>query len=140
MTQQIHSITEARALALLGDSPRVTLVDPNDPATCLSVRLARAGTVWVGLVDDGSAVLDRIRMGMRPHFVMHPDAATSTVAGDLDVRILGRAEEVPDLARRFGEQPFGLARAVVIEVLPRGLELEPLEASGALAKGAVPQT
>lgn len=129
------SIRDTRMSALLGESPRVTLSDGNDPGLCLSVHLVKSGRVWLGIVDDGAAILDRVRMGLKPRFVVHPDASTSTVSGELDVRVLGRAD-----SHEFGarvEQPFGLAGAVVIEVTPRGLVLEPAEPP---LLGAVPRT
>ncbi len=139
----VASITEARALALLGDKPCMTLVDPNDPDVCLSVRLVREGSVWLGLVDDRAALLDRVRMGLEPRFVVHPDASTSTVSGELAVHVLGRADAFsaaqPARATAVaGLEPFGFGGAVVIEVAPRALVLEPVEASS--VTGAVPRT
>ncbi len=129
-----HS-TDARALALLGERPLVTLVDPNDAGASLSVRLWRSGGAWLAIVDDGAALLDRVRMGLKPGFLVHHDAATPTISGDVDVRILGPAQ---DHARTTGEQPFGLARAVLVEVKPRALALEPTIEGQTL--GAVPRT
>lgn len=134
---------EPRALALLGDAPLVTLVDHNDPGTCLSVRLVRAGLSWFGVVDDRAALLDRVRMGLKPGFVVHHEAATPTISGELEVRIVGRADgattaTAPALARLLADQPFGLARAVLVEVVPRGLALEPLVEDA--PTGAIPRT
>jgi hypothetical protein len=133
---------EPRALALLGDTPLVTLVDHNDPGTCLSVRLVRAGGAWFGVIDDGAALLDRVRMGLKPGFVVHHDAHTPTISGEVEVRIVGRADgaasTAPAVGRLLADQPFGLARAVVVEVIPRGLALEPLVDDAPI--GAVPRT
>lgn len=133
---------EPRALALLGDAPLVTLVDHNDPGTCLSVRLVRSGLSWFGVVDDRAALLDRVRMGLKPGFVVHHEAATPTISGELEVRIVGRADgaagPAPALARLLADQPFGLARAVLVEVVPRGLALEPLVEDA--PTGAIPRT
>jgi hypothetical protein len=135
------TLIEARAGALLGENPRLTLVDGNDPDTCLSVLLTRAGRVWVGLVDDRAAILDRVRLGLVPRFVVHPDASTSTVSGEAGVRILGRADGLADprVQALVAAQPFGVAHAVAVEVAPRALVLEPEEPAGAVT-GAVPRT
>ena len=98
------------------------------------MRLVRSGAAWIGVVDDRAALLDRVRMGLRLRFVVHADASTSTVSGDLDVKVLGRAEADPR-ARALVE-PFGLARAVVIEVVPSGLVID----HDPPASGAVPRT
>ena len=74
-------------------------------------------------------------MGLSPGFLVHHDAATPTISGDVDVRILGPAL---DHARTTGEQPFGLARAVLVEVKPRALALEPTIEGQTV--GAVPRT
>ena len=131
----LADLTVARANALLGDRPRMTLVDGNDPDTCLSIRLGRVGRAWIGVVDDGAALLDRVRMGLQPRFIVHPDADTSTISGELEVRVLGRADADPRVTAV--EQPFGLGRAVVIEVVPRSVALEPIESGGV---GAIPRT
>ena len=125
---------EVRALALLGERPLVTLVDLNDPDTCLSVRLWRSSGTWVGVVDDGALLLDRVRMGLRPGFLVHHDGATPTISGELDVRILGPAGDHISMA----DHPFGLARGVLVEVAPRSLALEPIEQGQTV--GAVPRT
>jgi hypothetical protein len=135
----IASLIDARAGALLGDSPRLTLVDGNDPDTCLSVLLSRNGRVWLGLVDDRAAILDRVRLGLVPRFVVHPDASTSTISGEATVRILGRADAVTDprVQALVAVQPFGTAHAVAVEVTPRALVLEEEERA---VTGAVPRT
>lgn len=135
VTHSIDSSADARALALLGERPLVTLVDPNDATASLSVRLWRSAGAWLAVVDDGAALLDRVRMGLSPGFLVHHDAATPTISGDVDVRILGPAQ---DDARMKGEQPFGLARAVLVEVKPRALALEPTIEGQTV--GAVPRT
>jgi hypothetical protein len=136
-------VSEPRALVLLGDKPLVTLVDPNDPDTCLSIRLVRSGRSWFGVVDDRAALLDRVRMGLVPGFVVHHDAETPTVSGELEVRIVGKVDgaggKAPAVSRLLADQPFGLARAIVVEVVPRGLALEPLDVDGS-PTGAVPRT
>ena len=131
-----------RALALLGDRPLVTLVDPNDAGTCLSVRLWRSQGVWVGIVDDGAALLDRVRMGLRPGFLVHHDGVTPTISGDVEVRILGPAAErtfsSDDLRVLISDHPFGLARGVLVEVAPQSLALEPIVEGQTV--GSVPRT
>lgn len=129
---------EVRARALLGDRPLVTLVDPSDPGTCLSVRLWRSGRAWIGVVDDGAALLDRVRMGLHPGFLVHHDGATPTISGELDVRVLGPVAEANHGRALLADHPFGLARGVLVEVAPLSLALEPL-AEGQTV-GAVPRT
>jgi hypothetical protein len=129
---------DARALALLGDRPLLTLVDPSDAGASLSVRLWRThtGAAWLAIVDDGAALLDRVRMGLQPSFLVHHDAATATISGEVDVRILGPAQDHAASVR--ADEPFGLARAILVEVKPRTLALEPT-VEGATV-GAVPRT
>lgn len=133
---------EPRALALLGDTPLVTLVDRNDPDTCLSVRLVRAGRVWFGVVDDRAALLDRVRLGLKPGFVVHHEASTPTISGELELKVVGRADApattTPAVRQLLAAQPFGVARAVVVEVVPRVLAIEPLLDDA--PHGAVPRT
>jgi hypothetical protein len=137
VTHSIDTSADARAFALLGERPLVTLVDRNDATASLSVRLWRSGGAWLAIVDDGAALLDRVRMGLSPGFLVHHDAATPTISGDVDVRILGPAQ---DHARASAdhEHPFGLARAVLVEVKPRALALEPTIEGQTV--GAVPRT
>lgn len=140
--ERSERLGEPRALVLLGDAPLVTLVDRNDPDTCLSVRLVRSGRSWFGILDDRAALLDRVRMGLKPGFVVHHEASTPTISGELEIQILGRADgaggTAPAVAALLKDQPFGLARAVVVEVVPRGLALEPLVEDA--PTGAVPRT
>lgn len=137
LATSIDAAADARALALLGEKPLVTLVDPNDAALSLSIRMWRAGAVWLAVVDDGAALLDRVRMGLRPGFLVHHDVATPTISGDVDVRILGPAQE--DARALHGrDEPFGWSRAVLVEVTPRSLALEP--AAERQTVGAVPRT
>lgn len=138
VTHSIDSSADARALALLGERPLVTLVDPNDAGASLSVRLWRSAGAWLAVVDDGAALLDRVRMGLVPGFLVHHDAATPTISGDVDVRILGPAQDHARFAGEHPLQPFGLARAVLVEVKPRALALEPTIEGQTL--GAVPRT
>lgn len=136
-------LEEPRAAALLGEAPLVTLLDHNDPGTCLSVRLRRSGASWFGVLDDKASLLDRIRMGLTPGFVLHHEACTPTICGSLDVRILGRADAASGPAASaveslLDEQPFGLGCGVLVEFTPRGLALEPsLEEEPV---GAIPRT
>ena len=127
------AIIEPRARALLGERPLVTLVDANDPDMCLSVKLVRAGAAFIGIVDDHAAFLDRVRMGLKPAFVVHHEGQTPTITGELDVRILDKHDAA---ALLLAEQPFGRARAVIIEVVPRSLAI--VEEGAAI--GAVPRT
>lgn len=140
--QVVEQVVEPRAVALLGDAPLVTLVDRSDPGSCLSVRLVRADTSWFGIMDDKAALLDRIRMGVAPGFVLHHEASTPTISGELEVRIVGRADSAvplaPALRGLLANQPFGLAGGVVVEVVPRSLALEPPLDDEPM--GAVPRT
>jgi hypothetical protein len=129
---------EARALALLGDKPLVTLIDPNDPGTCLSVRLWRTRDAWCGVVDDGAALLDRVRMGLRPAFLVHHEGATPTISGELELRILGPVSALSGESLTLADHPFGLARGVLVELVPQRLALEPIVEGQTM--GAVPRT
>lgn len=133
------AMLEVRALALLGERPLLTLLDPNDTGSGLSVRLWRAGRVWHAVIDDGAALLDRVRMGLRPGFVLHHDGATQTISGEVEVRILGPASAHVDGGGRvgLGDHPFGLARGVLVECAPLSLALEPVIEG---ESGAVPRT
>lgn len=139
----ISDVRDVRAVALLGEKPLVTLIDPNDAGASLSVRLWRAAvgpqasaSAWLAIIDDGAALLDRVRMGLRPAFLVHHDATTPTISGELDVKIVGPAANDPRTAP--AEHPFGLARAVLVELRPRTLALEPVVEGQPV--GAVPRT
>jgi hypothetical protein len=102
------SLAERRALmarrveALLGADPIVTMQpDPGDADVCCSVRLRPTGDGWwLGLVLDKSLLAERVRMGMRPTFVVHPDGETPVVSGACEARLCGRAGAPSDLDER----------------------------------------
>jgi len=109
---------EPSALALLGDAPTITLVD-GDGSTGLTVRLARRGAVWIGVVDDHAALVDRVRMGFKPRFLVHT-GATAVLGGELEARIVGPAND----------------GAVTLEVVPRNIAVERDDG----ATGSIPRT
>lgn len=140
-----------RKEALLGERPVMTFQpDPSDPATCCSIRLEKhsAGR-FLGLVLDRSAFADRVRLGMRPRFVVHHEAHEPVVCGEADVKVLGRVADdgegppqldaraallVKELSARFPYAPRGL---VVVEVKPAAVALDDGEGPSV---GAVPRT
>jgi hypothetical protein len=109
---------EPSALALLGDAPALTLLDGDGCA--LTVRFARRGNVWVGVVDDHAALVDRVRMGLKPRFLVH-HGQTAVLGGELEARVVGPAQE---------------NGAVVLEVVPKSIAVEKEDS----AVGAIPRT
>lgn len=95
-----RALTNRRAEALLGPLPTFTFEpDPRDASLCCSVRLTRGeGDDWLGLVRDHSLFAERVRMGMKPRFVVHHDGETPVVCGDAEVKLMGHARD-EDLAR-----------------------------------------
>lgn len=95
-----RALTTRRAEALLGPLPTFTFEpDPGDASLCCSVRLTRGdGEDWLGLVRDHSLFAERVRMGMKPRFVVHHDGETPVVCGEAEVKLKGRAR-ADDLAR-----------------------------------------
>ncbi|HEY4220569.1 MAG TPA: hypothetical protein VGO62_04485 [Myxococcota bacterium] len=127
--------------ALLGERELVTLQDGNDPDLCLSITLTRAGSVYVALVDDRAALLDRVRMGLVPRFVVYAEGSAAVrVSGEVELKILGRADasQDPRVKSLLGRQPFGVNNALAVEATPRALVREPAESTGPI--GAVPHT
>ena len=114
----------ARAAALLGDTPTLTLsADPNAPDSCCSVRFVRHHAVWLGIISDNAIFADRVRMGMVPRFVKG-DADVVAVAGIARVRLLGRvAEASADLAAAVASLlgPWDPSNAILLEVVPDAL-------------------
>ena len=100
--EQRRGLMARRIEALLGVEPTVTLQpDPGDADVCCSVRLRAAGDgFWVGLVYDKSLLAERVRMGMRPVFVVHHDGETPVVSGGCEARLCGRATSPADLDER----------------------------------------
>jgi len=130
----------ARAAALLGDTPTITLAaDASAPDCCCTVRTVRRGDgTWVGVVDDRSVFADRVRMGMTPRFVAG-DARVHAVVGTARARLLGRLDAASDDLRRALDAvvgPWPVGDAVVVELCPESLGVIDDEAPG----GPVPQT
>ena len=139
LTPHSTALLERRTQALLGNAPTLTFVaDPSDPGSALSATLVQSGNAWFGLVPDQAAFTDRVRMGMTPRFSLHGDAGIPTVAGEAQVRVLGRPAVVAAGIRDalLARDVFGSGDAVVIEVLPRVLHID-AEDDG---QGAVPRT
>jgi hypothetical protein len=146
--QAVPSLVTQRAQALLGDAP--TLTFQCDGGDGCSVRLVRArGGVWLGLAADRALFLERVRLGLRPRFVVHLDVDTPTLCGEASVHIVGRLGQagaaptglVDDraslIARMVEREPFGLEDLVVLEVTLHAIQLD--DGEGA-AHGAVPRT
>ena len=129
----------ARAAALLGDRPTLTLsADENAPDSCCTVRLVRHGAVWLGVIADNAIFADRVRMGMVPRFVKG-DVDVDAVAGVARTRLLGRVSAAgPELALAIAPLlgPWGDADAIVIEVSPESLVVVDDDS----APGSVPRT
>jgi len=119
--------TVGRATALLGDTPTITLIgDTAAPDVGCTVRLARHGDVWLGVVSDRSAFIDGVRMGLVPHFLFG-DAHVVSVSGVARTRVLGRVGAVGGdvagvVAGLLG--PWGAGDGVVIEVAPEALVVD----------------
>jgi hypothetical protein len=140
-----------RAEALLGASPVLTFqADASDPSSCCSVQLEKvAEGRWLGLVLDRAWFADRVRMGMRPRFVVHHDGATPVVCGEAEARVLGRVTDggtppagldarMAAVARLLAaRQPFGGDDLVVVEVKPYAMQIDDGESAG---HGAIPRT
>lgn len=140
------SLAAQRAEALLGHSPIFTFQpDPADGATCCSIRLLRGeGEAWLGLVRDHSLFAERVRIGMRPRFVVHHHGETPVVCGDAEVRFRGRlplegesSREREALDALLEGQPFGHDELVVVEVRLSAVQVDDGEAP---VHGAIPRT
>ncbi len=129
----------ARAAALLGDRPTLTLsADENTPDSCCTVRLARHGSVWLGVIADNAIFADRVRMGMVPRFVKG-DADVVAVAGIARTRLLGRVSAAaPEIAAIVAGLlgPWDSRDAIVIEISPQSLVVVDDDS----APGSVPRT
>ncbi|MFZ9888228.1 MAG: hypothetical protein ACO3JL_12070 [Myxococcota bacterium] len=89
------TLNQRRAEALLGTHPTFTFEPPEaDGTPCCAVRLVRGGTgEWFGLVRDRSVFAERVRLGVRPRFVVYHEGETPLVCGDADVRLGGRVHD-----------------------------------------------
>ena len=129
----------ARAAALLGDTPTLTLsADPNAPDSCCSVRFVRHHAVWLGIISDNAIFADRVRMGMVPHFVAG-DASVHAVVGTARTRLLGRVTSASaDVRRSLASVlgPWEVDGLLVVEIAPEELAVVVDE----LAGGPVPRT
>lgn len=96
--------------AALGTDAIVTLFDPADPSSRLTVRLVKSGAAFLALAADAAALVDRIRLGLRPAFTAL--TAAGPIVGELLVRVRGPAHAALDGA----PAPFGTGGAVVLEV------------------------
>lgn len=146
---QRRVLTNRRAEALLGSAPTFTFEpDPGDAGLCCSVRLMRGdGEDWLGLVRDHSLFAERVRMGMKPRFVVHHDGETPVVCGDADVTLCGRAraEELALLtvgqrtvvAALLASHAFHAADLVVVAVRLGEVRVDDGDAP---VHGAIPRT
>ena len=129
----------ARAAALLGDTPTLTLIaDSSTPDSCCTLRLVRHGAVWLGVVNDHSVFADRVRMGMVPRFVAG-DASVHAVVGTARTRLLGRVTSASaDVRRSLASVlgPWEVDGLLVVEIAPEELAVVVDE----LAGGPVPRT
>ncbi len=146
-----HALFAKRAHALFGPTPMFTFQpDEGDRDTCVCVRLMPAGdSAWVGLLPDKAIFCDRVRIGMRPRFVVHKDAELPTVCGLAHVAVVGRVsddgephlEDRPDLVDAVralcARTPFLPEDAVVIEVRPDDVQVDAGESP---VHGAIPRT
>ena len=148
---KVRSLSAQRAEALFGPAPVLTFQpDASDSDTCCSIRLFPGGDEsWFGLARDKALFTDRVRMGMKPRFVVHADADTPTVCGDAEVRILARipsdGSRPTDLSKTasgvldaiLADSPFAVRDAVLVEVLPRNVRVDEGDAP---QHGAIPRT
>lgn len=82
------------ATALLGACPVVTLFDRSEPSSCLTVRLVRRGASFAAWAADRGALVDRLRLGLRPAFFCHVDGVA--LEGELEVTVRSRAAATPE--------------------------------------------
>lgn len=84
----------ADASALLGACPVVTLFDRGEPSSCLTVRLVRRGASFAAWAAGRGALVDRLRLGLRPAFFCHVDGVA--LEGELEVTVRSRAATPPE--------------------------------------------
>jgi hypothetical protein len=144
-----ETLTNRRAEALLGPLPIFTFQpDPADAGTCCSLRLLRADSEnWLGLSRDHGNFAERVRMGMRPRFVVHHDGETPVVCGEAEVKVLcrARASELGGLSEREREavlvllarQAFPSEDLIVLAVRLTEVRVDDGEAP---LHGAIPRT
>ena len=137
-----------RTAALLGSRPMVTFAADD---SCCSVRLRRApGATFLGLVADKAAFTDRVRLAggrLIIAFVVHVDARTPTICGEVAVQVLGRVGTEGDADIAEGHQAvvndlmasaaFGSSGQVLICVEPLAIQVDEAEAP---VHGAIPRT
>jgi hypothetical protein len=146
---QRRRLQAERVEALLGRAPIFTFQpDPSDSDACCSIRVARAGgDAWLGLVRDHSVFAERVRMGMRPTFVVHHDGETPVVCGTADAKLRGRVavslpadlteserDAVEDLRSGAG---FSRDDLVIVELRLADVDIDDGEAP---LHGAIPRT
>lgn len=143
------TLTSRRAEALLGPLPTFTFQpDPADASACCSLRLVRGdGDAWLGLARDHGLFAERVRMGMRPRFVVHHDGETPVVCGEAEVKVRGRAraDELAGLSDRergavlslLARQAFPSEDLVVLAVRLTDVRVDDGEAP---LHGAIPRT
>ena len=131
MSTQAARIAQLDAATLLAEGAVVTLFDRADPASCLMVRLAARAGGLAGHAPGGSALVDRIRFGLRPAFFAVVDNAL--VEGELEVKVLGRAADGSSSAP-------GVPETLLLElrVLWAGPAAEPADAPTSVAP--IPRT
>ena len=142
---QAGTPTAQRALALFGPTPLMTFQpDAGDPDLCCSVRLLPTESgAWVGLVADSATFTDRVRMGLKPRFVVHHSVDVPTVCGEAEVTVVGRTDAaLPSGYQRaaqklLSERVFARDDLVLIAVSPCDVRVD--EGEGP-EHGAIPRT
>ncbi|MCC7112725.1 MAG: hypothetical protein IT382_25765 [Deltaproteobacteria bacterium] len=134
MSTQAARIARLDAATLRAEGAVVTLFDRADPASCLMVRLAARAGGLAGHAPGGSALVDRIRFGLRPAFFAVVDNAL--VEGELEARVLGR---VADSASPASHAP-GFPETLLLElrVVWAGPAAEPADTPTSVAP--IPRT
>lgn len=88
MSNQAARVARLDAASLLAEGAVVTLFDRAEPGSCLMVRVTSRGAGLAALAPAGSALVDRVRFGLRPAF--YAVVSHSLVEGELEVRVLDR--------------------------------------------------
>lgn len=143
------TLNQRRAEALLGARPTFTFEPPEaDGTPCYAVRLVRGGTgEWFGLVRDHSVFAERVRLGVRPRFVVYHEGETPLVCGVAEVRLGGRvhgaasttwsSEQQQVLAMLLEAFPFATDDLCLLQVK---LDEVRIDDGDAPIHGAVPRT